>query len=78
MCIKPISHRQVLEDIIRICNPNLEEVIGRPIGLILTGCGMFLGEIKSKPCEWMGWIRDVWARGVVIAGKCMAYLWVPL
>jgi hypothetical protein len=23
-------------------------------------------------------VRDVWARGVVIAGKYMAYLWVPL
>jgi hypothetical protein len=23
-------------------------------------------------------VRDVWARGAVIAGKCMAYLWVPL
>jgi hypothetical protein len=23
-------------------------------------------------------VRDVWARGAVIVGKCMAYLWVPL
>jgi hypothetical protein len=23
-------------------------------------------------------VRDVWAMGAVIAGKCMAYLWVPL
>jgi hypothetical protein len=45
---------------------------------MLTGCAMFPGEIKSKPCEWMKWLRDVWARGAVIAGKCMDYLWVPL
>ena len=23
-------------------------------------------------------VRDVWAMGAVITGKCMAYLWVPL
>jgi hypothetical protein len=23
-------------------------------------------------------VRDVWAMGEVIAGKCMAYLWVPI
>jgi hypothetical protein len=78
MCIKPLLPRQVLKDIILICKPSVEEVAGCPIGLMLTGCGMFLGEIKSKPCEWMRWIRDVWARGAVIARKCMAYLWVPL
>jgi hypothetical protein len=22
-------------------------------------------------------VRDVWAMGAVITGKCMAYLWVP-
>ena len=68
----------MLKDIILICKPSLEEVVVCPIGLMLTGCGVFPGEIKSKPCEWMKWIRDVWARGAVIAGKCMAYLWVPL
>jgi hypothetical protein len=23
-------------------------------------------------------VRDVWEKGAMIAGKCMAYLWVPL
>jgi len=77
MCIKPLLLSQVLKDIIQICKPSLE-VTGHPIGVVFTGCGMFLGEIKSKSCEWMRWIRDVWERGAVIAGKCMAYLWVPL
>jgi hypothetical protein len=78
MCIKPLLPGQVLKDIILIYKPSLEEMLGRPIGLMLNGCGVFPGEIKSKPCEWMKWIRDVWARGAVIAGKCMAYMWVPL
>ena len=78
MCVKPLLPSKVLKDIILICKLSLEEVTGHPIGQMLTGCGVFPGEIKSKPCEWMKWIRDVWARGVVIAGKCMAYLWVPL
>jgi hypothetical protein len=78
MCIKPPSPGQVLKDIILIYKPSLEEVTGRPIGLMLTGCGVFSGEIKSKPCKWMKWITDAWARGAMIAGECMAYLWVPL
>jgi hypothetical protein len=78
MCIKPLLSRQVLKDIILIYKPSLEETLGFPIGKMLTGCGVFLGEIKSNPCEWMKWIRDVWERDAVIVGKCMAYLWVPL
>jgi hypothetical protein len=78
MCIKPLLLGQALKDIILINKPSLEEVTGRPIGLMLTGCGVFPAKIKSKPCEWVKWIRDVWARGAVIAVKCMAYLWVPL
>jgi hypothetical protein len=78
MSIKPLLLGQVLKDIILIYKPSLEEMPGCPIGPMLTGCGVFPGEIKSKPCEWMKWIKDVWARGAVIAGKCMAYLWVPL
>jgi hypothetical protein len=78
MCIKPPLPGQVLKDIILIYKPSLEETLGHPIGLMLTGCGVFLGEIKYNSCEWMKWIRNVWARGAVIAGKCMAYLWVPL
>ena len=77
MCIKPPLPEQVLKDIILIYKQSLEETLGCPIGLMLTGRGVFPGEIKSK-CEWMKWIRDVWARDVVIGGKCMAYLWVPL
>jgi hypothetical protein len=50
MCIKPLLPSQVLKDITQICKPSLEEVTGRPIGLMLTGCGMFPGEIKSKSC----------------------------
>jgi hypothetical protein len=61
MCIKPLLPRQVLKDIILIYKPSLEETLGRPIGLMLTRCGVFPGEIKSKPCEWIKWIRDVWA-----------------
>ena len=70
MCIKPPLLRQVLKDIILIYKASLEEALGCPIGLMLTGCGMFSGEIKSKPCEWMRWIRDVWARGAVTTGEC--------
>jgi hypothetical protein len=50
MCIKPLLLSQVLKDIILICKPSLEEETGRPIGLLLIGCGMFPGEIKSKSC----------------------------
>ena len=34
---------KVLKEIILIYKPSLEEVAGRPIGLVLTGCGVFLG-----------------------------------
>jgi hypothetical protein len=78
MCIKPLLPSQVLKDIIQICKASLEEVTGRPIGLVSTGKGMFPEEIKSKSCKWVRWIRDVLTRGAVIAGKCKAYLWVPL
>jgi hypothetical protein len=78
MCIKPPLLEQVIKDIILMYRPSLEEVTGHPIGLMLTRCGVFPGDIKSKPCEWVKWIRDVWARHAVIAWKCMAYLWVPL
>jgi hypothetical protein len=50
MCIKPLLPSQVLKDIIQICKPSLLEVTERPIGQMLTGCGMFPGEIKSKSC----------------------------
>jgi hypothetical protein len=50
MCIKPFLPRQVLKDIIQICKASLEEVTGCPIGLVLTGNGMFSEEIKSKSC----------------------------
>ena len=78
MCIKPLLPSQVLKDIIQICNTSLEEVTRRPIGLVSTGKGMFPEEIKSKSCKWVRWIRDVLTRGAVKAGKCRAYLWVPL
>jgi hypothetical protein len=55
MCIKPPLPAQVLKDIVLIYKPSLEETLGRPIGLMLTGCGMFPGEIKSKPYEWVRW-----------------------
>jgi hypothetical protein len=42
--------------------PSLEKVTGHPIGLMLTRCRVFPREIKSKPREWVKWIRDVWAR----------------
>jgi hypothetical protein len=50
MCIKPLLPNQVLKDIIQICKASLEEVTGRPIGLVSTGNGMFPEEIKSKSC----------------------------
>jgi hypothetical protein len=50
MCIKPLLPSQVLKDIIQIYKLSLEKVTRRPIGLVFTGCGMFLGEIKSKSC----------------------------
>ena len=37
MCIKPLLPSQVLKDITQICKASLEEVIGRPIGLVSTG-----------------------------------------
>jgi hypothetical protein len=55
MCIKPPSLGQALKDIILIYKPSLEEALGHPIGLMLIGCGMFQGEVKSRPCEWMRW-----------------------
>jgi hypothetical protein len=78
MCIKPLSPGQVLKDIILIYKTILEEVTWIPIGIMLTRCGVFPGEIKSNPCEWMKWIRDSWARGATITRECMDYLWVPL
>jgi hypothetical protein len=68
----------VLKDIIQIYNASLEEVIGRPIGLVSIGKGMFPEEIKSKSYKWVRWIRDVLTRGAVKEGKYRAYLWVPL
>ena len=68
----------MLKDIIQIYNTSLEEVTEYPIGLVSTGKGMFSEEIKSKSCKWVRWIRDVLTRGAVKAGKCKAYLWVPL
>jgi hypothetical protein len=50
MCIKSLLPSQVLKDIIQICKASLEEVIGRPIGLVSTGNGIFPEEIKSKSC----------------------------
>jgi hypothetical protein len=50
MCIKPLLLSQVLKDIIQIYKASLEEVTGRPIGLVFTRCGKFSGEIKSKSC----------------------------
>jgi hypothetical protein len=78
MCIKPLLPQSSAQSIIQICNTSLEEVTGRPIGLVSTGKGMFPEEIKSKSCKWVRWIRDVLTRGAVKAGKCRAYLWVPL
>ena len=78
MCIKPFLPSQVFKDIIQICKASLEEVTGCPIGLVSTGKWMFPEEIKSRSCKWVRWIRDVLTRGVVKAGKCRAYLWVPL
>jgi hypothetical protein len=50
MCIKPFLPSQVFKDIIQICKASLEEVTGRPIGLVSTGKGMFAEDIKSKSC----------------------------
>jgi hypothetical protein len=50
MCIKPLLPSQVLKDIIQIFKESLEELTGHPIGLVPTGNGMFLKEIKSKSC----------------------------
>jgi hypothetical protein len=50
MSIKPFLPSQVLKDIIQICKASLEEVTGRPIGLVSTGNGMFPEEMKSKSC----------------------------
>jgi hypothetical protein len=50
MCIKPLLPSQVLKDSIQIYKASLEEVRGRPIGLVPTGKGMFPEEIKSKSC----------------------------
>ena len=78
MCIKPFLPSQVLKDIIQICKASLEEVIGRPIGLVSIGKWMFPEDIKYKSCKWVWWIRDVLTKSVVKAKKCKAYLWVPL
>jgi hypothetical protein len=50
MCIKPLLPSQVLKDIIQICKASLEEVTGRPIGLVSIGNGLFPEKIKSKSC----------------------------
>jgi hypothetical protein len=50
ICIKSLLLSQVIKEIIEICKTSLEEVIGRPIGLVFIGCGMFPREIKSKSC----------------------------
>jgi hypothetical protein len=52
MCIKPLLPSEVLKDITQICKPSLEEVSGRPIGLVFTGCGMF--REKSNPSHVSG------------------------
>jgi hypothetical protein len=78
MCIKPLLLNHMLKDIIRIYKESLEEVTGRPIGLVSTGKGMFSEEIKSNSCKWVRWMRYVLTRGAMIAGKCKTYLWVPL
>jgi hypothetical protein len=78
MCMKPLLLIQMLKDITQIYKPSLEEVTGRPIGLVSTGKGMFSEDIKYKSCKWVRWIRDVLTKGAVIAGKCKAYLWEPL
>ena len=78
MCIKPPFPRQVLKDVILFCKPGLERISGRPIGLILLRCGMFLGEDQSRSCKCMRWYGYVRAVGAVMTWKCMAYLWVPL
>jgi hypothetical protein len=51
MCIKPFLPNQVLQDIIQIYYASLGEVTGHPIGLVSTGKGMFLEEIKSNSCK---------------------------
>jgi hypothetical protein len=56
MCIKSLYPSLVLKDIIQVCNASLEEVTGRPIGLVSTGKGMFLERIKSKSCKWVRWM----------------------
>jgi hypothetical protein len=48
MCIKPPLPGQVLKDIILIYKPSLEETLGRPIGLMLIGCGMFPGDVITE------------------------------
>jgi hypothetical protein len=50
MCIKRLLLSQILKDIIQICDASLEEVTGRPIGLVSTEKGMFPKEFKSKSC----------------------------
>jgi hypothetical protein len=45
--------RQVLKEVMLLYKPILEGMLGCPIGKILIGCGMFLGEDKSRPFKWM-------------------------
>jgi hypothetical protein len=53
--MEPLLREQVLKDIMLIFKPSLEGKLGSPIGIMLTGCGMLPGEVKSMPCEWMRW-----------------------
>ena len=46
MCMKPPLLEQVLKDVMLFYRPSLEGMLGRPIGPVLIGCGMFLGEEK--------------------------------
>jgi hypothetical protein len=55
MCMKPPLLGQVIKDVMLFYRPGLEGMLGRPIGIVLMGCGMFPGEVKYRPCEWMRW-----------------------
>jgi hypothetical protein len=55
MCMKTPLPGQVIKDVMLFYKPGLEGMLGRPIGLVLIGYGMLLGEDKSRPCEWMRW-----------------------
>jgi hypothetical protein len=62
----------MLKDITQACNTSLEQMTGRPIGLVSTGKGKFLEEGSSERCKWVRWSRDVLASGCSGSRGCEA------